>query len=601
MKTIHYFLLFVLTALLTVALPAQPGLAQNEVVCASDAIVQEGDWLSTIAARELGDPALYDAIAFATNLKAESDPSYATIDSHDVIEPGWKLCIPTQSEGEALELIAPVDTGVLAVDQLINATYSGIYEEPVTLTEGLYEGEPLVEGAASRPTVKYISQIYGDLDGDGVEDAAVFLTESDGGTGNFVYVAAQLNQSGVPADAGAVLIEDRIQVKSAAIENGQIQMEIITAGPGDAACCKSHKTSKTYALQNGALAEIPGAEMALEKVSAADLDGTNWTLLELSESQPALADAPITLGFAGNQLNGNGGCNGYGGDFTLGEDNPFVLTVGPLISTQMACPDPIMDLETAYTSALQNAAQWGYIVGNLAIYYPTEDGSYARLLYAPVAPEAVAASQLETLLASTWQWVSFTDPVQQFDVEQPENYTLDFQEDGTLAIQADCNQVMAGYSASEEGALSIQPGPATLALCPEESRGEQFVQNLGFATNYFFQDGNLFIDTMADGGTLELGPAAAAGMAGDDAAMPTSYTYQCDAGKSFTADFTGEGPDGSVNLMLDDGQALTLPRVPSGSGAKYSDGQTTFWTQGDGGFIEVGGNLTYQNCTASAN
>jgi hypothetical protein len=65
--------------------------------------------------------------------------------------------------------------------------------------------------------------------------------------------AAQLNQNGLPADAGAVLIEDRIQVKSAVIEDGQIRLEILTEGPGDAACCKSHKAQKSYALQNGSL------------------------------------------------------------------------------------------------------------------------------------------------------------------------------------------------------------------------------------------------------------------------------------------------------------------------------------------------------------
>lgn len=66
------------------------------------------------------------------------------------------------------------------------------------------------------------------------------------------------------------------------------------------------------------------------------------------------------------------------------------------------------------------------------------------------------------------------------------------------------------------------------------------------------------------------------------------------------AEFTGEGPDGSVNLILD-GQTLTLPREPSGSGAKYSDGETTLWTQGEEGVIEVDGEVVYDNCTATAN
>ena len=43
-----------------------------------------------------------------------------------------------------------VDSSELTIEQLENATYSGIYDEPVTLTDGLYEGEPFAEGGASR-------------------------------------------------------------------------------------------------------------------------------------------------------------------------------------------------------------------------------------------------------------------------------------------------------------------------------------------------------------------------------------------------------------------------------------------------------------------
>jgi heat shock protein HslJ len=505
MKTARYFLLFVVTAVLAVGLPSRQSLAQEELACESDVIVQEGDWLSTIAEQAYGDPALYEAIAFATNLKAQSDSRYATIDNHDIIEPGWKLCLPAQAVAEALQVSAPVGTSVLTVEALMNATYSGIYEEPVTLTDGLYEGEPYVEGDPSRPTVEYIngSELYGDLDGDGVEDAAVFLLERGGGTGAFTYVAAQLNQNGQPVDAGAVWIEDRIQVKSAAIENGQVVLEIITQGPGDGACCPSYKARKTYALQEGRLAEIAGEDGDLERISAADLNGTSWTLLELNYDQPSLTESAVTISFMDGQITGSGGCNNYNSSFSLGEDNPLVMTVSPVVATRKACPEPILNQETAYFSALENASQWGYVIGRLALYYADDQAGLGRMLFAPAGAET---SQVDLLTASAWQWVGFTDPMQQFEVDQPENYILTFQPDGTLQIKADCNQVIAAYSASDDGTLSIQPGPATMAACPPGSRGEELVQKLGFAARYFFQDGNVFIDMMADGGTLELAP-----------------------------------------------------------------------------------------------
>ncbi len=252
-------------------------------------------------------------------------------------------------------------------------------------------------------------------------------------------------------DAGAVWIEDRIQIKSVAIDNGQIQLEIITEGPGDAACCKSHKAPKTYALQAGQLAEIPAAEVMLEKISAADLNGTEWMLAEISAGQPVLTDTVVTLNFADVQLSGSGGCNSYNGGFTLDEINPFVMTIGPVASTKMACPEPMMGQEMAYLTALQGVSQWGYLLGNLAMYYPDGQDGLARLLFTPAPVAEAEASQLDMLPASSWQWVSFTDPMQQFAVRTPENYTLTFQPAGTLVIKADCNNASASYSATEEG------------------------------------------------------------------------------------------------------------------------------------------------------
>lgn len=49
MKPLQYFLLFITVAVLAVGLTSRPSLAQEEVVCESDVIVQDGDWLSTIA------------------------------------------------------------------------------------------------------------------------------------------------------------------------------------------------------------------------------------------------------------------------------------------------------------------------------------------------------------------------------------------------------------------------------------------------------------------------------------------------------------------------------------------------------------------------
>jgi len=280
--------------------------------------------------------------------------------------------------------VVPADAGILAVDALKNATYSGIYDEPITLTEGSYEGAPFDKGGASRPTVQYVSdaELYGDLNGDGVQDAVVFLLENSGGSGVFTYVAAQLNRDGKPIDAGAVWVEDRIGVKSAAIEDGQVLLDIIMQGPGDGACCGTHNAHKTYALQNGRVVDTTGKGGDLVKVSAADLDGTRWTLLELNEGQPAPADAGVTLSFGDDQFSGSGGCNNYTGSFSLGDPNPFVMTMGPIAATQKSCPEPTHGQETAYLTALGKVTQWSYVYGRLALYDADGQGGLSRMLFA---------------------------------------------------------------------------------------------------------------------------------------------------------------------------------------------------------------------------
>src|SRR5262245_18888804 len=91
-------------ALLVLMMVLGPGVAwaQEEITCEADVVVQAEDWLSKIAQKFYNDPLAYPAIAEATNAKAKTDNSYATIQNPDLIEVGWKLCIPSQAEAQAL-------------------------------------------------------------------------------------------------------------------------------------------------------------------------------------------------------------------------------------------------------------------------------------------------------------------------------------------------------------------------------------------------------------------------------------------------------------------------------------------------------------------
>jgi hypothetical protein len=214
-------------------------------------VVQKDDWLSKIADKYYGDMFAYPIIVEATNAKAAEDSSFAVIKNPDLIEIGQKLWIPDASP-------APPMAGGLTPDALRYAAYQGIYAEPVQLTDGKYEGKPFVEGGASRPTVFFADPFtaFGDLNGDGVEDAAVILAESSGGSGVFIYLAAVVEQNGEPVNVATILLGDRVQPESLLVEAGLILFQGATHAPDDPMCCPSLKTTMKYQLQDGELGEV---------------------------------------------------------------------------------------------------------------------------------------------------------------------------------------------------------------------------------------------------------------------------------------------------------------------------------------------------------
>jgi DNA-binding beta-propeller fold protein YncE len=73
-----------------------PVTAADGSTCGEVYTVQAGDWLAKIAAGKLGDATQYTAIVDATNKMHTSDASFAIVEDPNVIDVGWKLCIPGQ-------------------------------------------------------------------------------------------------------------------------------------------------------------------------------------------------------------------------------------------------------------------------------------------------------------------------------------------------------------------------------------------------------------------------------------------------------------------------------------------------------------------------
>lgn len=114
------------------------------------------------------------------------------------------------------------------------------------------------------------------------------------------------------------------------------------------------------------------------------------------------------------------------------------------------------------------------------------------------------------LTSKTWRWIlAFSPSGEQTTIENPDNYTLTFAEDGSVAIQADCNRANGSYTLTEDNSLTIALGPTTLAACPEGSRGEALLNYLGAATSFSYEGSNLSVVLNPDSGVFLLGFAPA--------------------------------------------------------------------------------------------
>jgi peptide/nickel transport system substrate-binding protein len=103
-------------------------LAQG-IACESAVTVQADDWLSKLADKFYGDPLAFPAIVAATSAQAGSDDSFAVLNNPDVIEVGWKLCVPSTEDAQAL--------------------VSGAFAQAATASSG--EGQTIIVGMASPP------------------------------------------------------------------------------------------------------------------------------------------------------------------------------------------------------------------------------------------------------------------------------------------------------------------------------------------------------------------------------------------------------------------------------------------------------------------
>lgn len=119
---------------------------------------------------------------------------------------------------------------------------------PVRLVDGKFSGE--ANGSPLNVSLRS-GVMFGDLNRDGVNDAAFLLNEDTGGSGTFVSLVVIYSDAGQFRQAPGILINDRPIVNSLEIQNGVVVFSGFLHGPNDPMVNPTLGVTQEYSLLAG--------------------------------------------------------------------------------------------------------------------------------------------------------------------------------------------------------------------------------------------------------------------------------------------------------------------------------------------------------------
>ncbi len=194
-------------------------------------------------------------------------------------------------------------------------------------------------------------------------------------------------------------------------------------------------------------------------------------------------------------------CNNILAEVTTDGSSSLTLALGP--TTMVFCGEESLD--TQFVQQLENVVTYVFQDGVLNLNLQMDAGN--MVFGSDPAPLAAPEADImvdPALVGVIWEWEAFMDQadLNSFDVPNPSDYRILFNEDGTAAIQADCNNVLAEYTTDGSGSLTLMMGPSTMAFCGEESLDTIYLARLGEVVSYVIENGILHMNLMADAGNM---------------------------------------------------------------------------------------------------
>ena len=226
-----------------------------------------------------------------------------------------------------------------------------------------------------------------------------------------------------------------------------------------------------------------------------------WTALELADGTTETpADPAIyTLQFLSDgRYLVRADCNGGSGEYAVdGQD----LQLSPPMITLIACPAG--SLADVYLQRLAEVVSFAYDDEELVLAL-ADDGGLLRFTAA--------------LTGVVWEWQGFQGgDGSEVVPDDPARYTILFLQDGSVAVQADCNRGTGSYTV-DGSQIAIDEIVTTLIGCPSGSLGPQFLGYLAEAVSFVVRDGGLHLSLPADAGIATFAPRVIE----EDAATPVA-------------------------------------------------------------------------------
>jgi len=193
---------------------------------------------------------------------------------------------------------------------------------------------------------------------------------------------------------------------------------------------------------------------------------------------------PVTVRFESGRLAGFSGCNSFSGGYQLDGDR---LTIGPVASTQMACPEPGSSVETAFHEALSGTLR--YLIDGDDLTFTAASGDTLRFRQEP-PPQ---------LSGVNWKVTSFNNNRHAVvGVIGASSLTMSFK-DGQVSGSAGCNTFHGTY-ATEGNQMALGPLATTRRACEEPlmTQEREFLAALASAVTWSI-DGNVLDMHRADG------------------------------------------------------------------------------------------------------